>query len=156
MGKDFSSQTEGYIEVGDIPEFKLYQHQTGEFLSLNGNISPWDNLSVHKIEILHTNTNIFSELYQINSTYPNPFNSKTRLSFTIPVKSNVIIDIYGITGRKIENILDNNYELGSHEIIFNAVDLPSGIYFAKFTIFDSNNSSSNSVIEKSQKLILLK
>jgi len=61
--------------------------------------------------------------------YPNPFNPTTNIVFEIPRKENVKLIIYDLLGREVETLVDNDLERGRHEIIFNAENLSSGIYF---------------------------
>lgn len=63
--------------------------------------------------------------------YPNPFNARTYFNFTLKEKSNIILQVYDLTGRKIAEIMNENKETGAHRLEFNAVEfgLSGGIYF---------------------------
>lgn len=70
------------------------------------------------------------------STYPNPFNPETKISFNLAKKSKVCISIYNIKGQKVRRLLDQEYEPGSHSIVFDGKDdqgqgIASGIYFVR-------------------------
>ena len=43
MGDDNSDLTEGYLNIGDIPQFKLLK-RSGRFINLSGEIPSWQNL----------------------------------------------------------------------------------------------------------------
>ncbi|MEZ4764524.1 MAG: T9SS type A sorting domain-containing protein [Calditrichia bacterium] len=65
--------------------------------------------------------------------YPNPFNPETRLRFSLPKSADVTIQIFDVTGRKI-NTAGAASEAGAHEIRWNATNesgaaVSSGIYF---------------------------
>ncbi len=68
----------------------------------------------------------FLILYQNN---PNPFNSETIINFKINKPGIVNINIYNVLGKKILNLVNTNYTAGKQEVIFNAYDLPSGLYY---------------------------
>jgi len=67
--------------------------------------------------------------YKLHQNYPNPFNPSTNINFDIPVKSNVIITVFDITGSKVETIINKVYPAGNHEVIWNALLYSSGVYF---------------------------
>lgn len=72
-----------------------------------------------------------SEYYMILQNYPNPFNSYTTITYALPVESHVHIEVYDLTGRRIEILVDEIRRAGYHRTIWNATDKASGIYFAR-------------------------
>lgn len=71
------------------------------------------------------NTEKKFELFQ-NS--PNPFNPSTNINFSIPQNSFVKLVVYDILGREVA-VLSNELRFqGSHNVLFNASSLPSGVY----------------------------
>ncbi len=91
--------------------------------------------------------------FTLDQNYPNPFNPTTTISFNLPVKSNITLNIYDILGNKIASLInDQVYQKGSHKITWdgrnsNGVKIASGtyIYRLKFGNFS-----------KTRKMILLK
>lgn len=85
-----------------------------------------------------------SGTYLFNN-YPNPFNPSgggrspnTTISFSIPEDSKVIISIYNIKGQLVRTIVDENYERGLHNAIWNGKNeeqcpVASGVYLYKLT-----------------------
>ena len=67
--------------------------------------------------------------YSLSQNYPNPFNPTTEISFAIPQRENVSIKIFNPIGQQVAQLLNKEMEAGSHELSFNASDLPSGVYF---------------------------
>lgn len=61
--------------------------------------------------------------------YPNPFNASTIIRFGLTSTSDVTVDIYDILGRRIERLARGRREAGFHRVIWDASDVPSGIYF---------------------------
>ena len=68
--------------------------------------------------------------------YPNPFNAQTLIQYFLPMQSMVSIDILDILGRKIETIDAGIKPAGKHQVLWNADDLSSGIYFYKIQAGD--------------------
>jgi hypothetical protein len=69
--------------------------------------------------------------YKLKQNYPNPFNPSTDIKFNLPKSTNVRIDIYSITGQKIQTLINKPMAAGHHEVTFNAQNLSSGIYVYK-------------------------
>jgi len=69
-----------------------------------------------------------ASLYTLNENYPNPFNSSTIIKFNLPKQNIVKIDIFNYLGQKIETLIGHQKSAGSHEVIFTAKNLPSGVY----------------------------
>jgi hypothetical protein len=67
------------------------------------------------------------------SNYPNPFNAATLISYRLDKPGPVNLAIYDILGRKIETLIDSEEEAGYHEIIWDAGEFSSGLYFYKIT-----------------------
>ncbi len=83
-------------------------------------------------------------LYQ---SYPNPFNPSTAISYSLPVRSFVRLTVYNTLGSPVR-ILQNGYqEAGYKSVVFDAKDLPSGIYFYQLQA---------GTFKQTNKMILLK
>jgi hypothetical protein len=65
-------------------------------------------------------------LYQ---NYPNPFNPTTKIKYTLPVESNVTIEVFDILGNRVKTLIQEKQEAGTNEVEFNAGNLVSGVYF---------------------------
>ncbi|MBN1233709.1 MAG: T9SS type A sorting domain-containing protein, partial [Candidatus Coatesbacteria bacterium] len=65
------------------------------------------------------------------SVSPSPFFSSAKVSFNLPVSDKVVIEVYDIQGRLAKKMTSAYYNAGSHTIIWNANDLPTGAYIVK-------------------------
>jgi len=63
--------------------------------------------------------------------YPNPFNESTKIGFYLNKPDRVKLSIYNILGEKVPVLVDEFMAPGNYEIVFNAENLTSGIYFIK-------------------------
>lgn len=87
--------------------------------------------------------------YYLSNNYPNPFNPSTTISFGLPEQSTVSLQIFDITGKVVEQLLQNEYlPAGTYNYSFNAKNLASGIYF--YRLHTNNN------FVETKKLILMK
>lgn len=71
----------------------------------------------------------------LEQNYPNPFNPTTNIRFTIPQNYNglVTIKIYDMTGREIQQLVNQNMSSGTYEVVWNATNFASGVYFYQLT-----------------------
>lgn len=107
--------------------------------------------------ILHTVTEIVSDVdeksnmqvkdFVLSDNFPNPFNSQTTISYSIPITSLVQIQVFDILGREVSTLLNEEKAAGNYKINFNASELTSGIYFYRI-------KASNFV--ETKKMILMK
>jgi hypothetical protein len=63
--------------------------------------------------------------------YPNPFNVSTSIRYNLPEASNLSIEIFNILGQQVATLMEGFEQAGEYTIIWNASDLPSGVYFAR-------------------------
>jgi hypothetical protein len=71
---------------------------------------------------------------RIYQNYPNPFNPATNIDFDLPQTAFVELEVFDITGRKIQTLTSRTYPIGSYSIPFNASGLSSGIYLYRLRI----------------------
>jgi hypothetical protein len=98
--------------------------------------------------------------FELHQNYPNPFNPVTKIKFstTSPLNPSpyqgegnrerlIVLKIYDILGNEIATLLDEQKPPGMYEVIWDAGNQTSGIYFYKI---EADNFS------KTMKMILLK
>jgi len=71
--------------------------------------------------------------FALDQNYPNPFNPTTTISFSLPEAGNVKLDIYNIMGQTVATLVDEYRQAGTHEVIWNANGIASGVYFYRLT-----------------------
>ncbi len=60
---------------------------------------------------------------------PNPFNPSTTFEYRIPVDEHVKLSVFDALGREVKVLVNELKNAGTHALVFDAKDLPSGIYF---------------------------
>ena len=88
-----------------------------------------------KTNIVNGNNNISNSFY-LKQNYPNPFNSQTLIKYEIRKKDFVTLEIYDVTGKKIESLINQNLNAGQYTSIWNSENYPSGVYFYKLSTGD--------------------
>ncbi|MBC8204984.1 MAG: T9SS type A sorting domain-containing protein [FCB group bacterium] len=84
----------------------------------------------------------------LSKAYPNPFNPTTAIRYTMKEAGLVKLIVYDITGREIAKLIDGWESAGVYEVIFDGSELPSGVYFCRINIKDSNGGKEFQAIEK--------
>ncbi|MGE5364903.1 MAG: S8/S53 family peptidase [Bacteroidota bacterium] len=80
--------------------------------------------------------------FSLGQNYPNPFNPVTTISYGIPEKSSVKLEIYDILGRLVNTLVDKTQEAGFYTVGFSAGHLGSGLYIYRL------QAGSNVVMKK--------
>ncbi|MCP4584094.1 MAG: T9SS type A sorting domain-containing protein [candidate division Zixibacteria bacterium] len=73
------------------------------------------------------------------SAYPNPFNARTTINFSLAKQSPMELSIYDIAGRLVETLHRGELRAGPHCLTWNAANLPSGVYFARLSAEDNSS-----------------
>ena len=125
-----------------------------------GNTSSYSNeLSVYLTGINDNPGVEIPSITEIESNYPNPFNSSTVINYIVanlgPIPAQIHIDIYDIQGRKARTLINDREEVGRHNVIWDGRDdfgneMTSGIYFARITQWNVD------YLGRTQKLVLVK
>ncbi|MBK8984203.1 MAG: T9SS type A sorting domain-containing protein [Ignavibacteria bacterium] len=67
--------------------------------------------------------------YNLEQNYPNPFNPSTVVKFSLPKSSFVTLKVYDRLGKEISTLANEKKSTGTYQYVFNAVNIPSGVYF---------------------------
>jgi aminopeptidase N len=71
--------------------------------------------------------------FALEQNYPNPFNPSTRISFTIPHSSFVILKVFDVLGREVATLVNEEMRPGYYQVDWDANDVPSGVYFYRLS-----------------------
>jgi flagellar hook assembly protein FlgD len=68
--------------------------------------------------------------------YPNPFNPTTSIVFSIPRPGFAKLQIYDVTGRLVETLVNEPRSMGEHKVTWDSRDekgsvVASGVYFVR-------------------------
>ena len=79
--------------------------------------------------------------FHLAQNHPNPFNPSTDISFSLPRKSRVRLEIYNLLGQQVRSLLDDELMSGQHTITFDGRDndgqaIASGVYFYRIKTAD--------------------
>jgi hypothetical protein len=72
-------------------------------------------------------------VFSIKGTFPNPFNTSTTISFTLPESGYVTLQAINVVGQKVDVIFKGNLEAGEKLIQWKPSNLPGGVYLIKMS-----------------------
>ena len=108
-----------------------------------------------------------SEKYELFQNYPNPFNPTTNIKYQISNgfrttlhggrndRLNVTLKIYNILGKEIATLVNEKQSPGTYEVSFDGTNYPSGVYFYKLVVGDSE-AGSGQVFTETKRMVLIK
>jgi hypothetical protein len=76
-------------------------------------------------------SNIVPTEYKLFQNYPNPFNPTTNIKYQIINNGFVTLKIYDMLGKEVITLVNEKQSPGIYEILWNAAQFPSGVYFYK-------------------------
>jgi hypothetical protein len=72
-----------------------------------------------------------SNNFILEQNSPNPFNSRTIISYEIKEANDVVLTVYDFLGKEVETIVNERQPAGHYQVDFSAKGLTSGLYFYK-------------------------
>jgi len=124
-----------YLRVGTHGR-SVYETDLDAVVSVDDDITEKGNLS-----------------FELAQNYPNPFNPITNISYTLTEESNVKLTIYNPLGEVVETLVEKVQAANKYEVVWNATNEPSGIYFYSIEVSPTDLSNG---FKQSRKMILLK
>jgi hypothetical protein len=76
--------------------------------------------------------------FSLRQNFPNPFNNITSISYFLPEKCIVKLEIFDALGRKINTLFDGYQGAGENICNWNAANLSSGTYYYKLSTADNS------------------
>ncbi|MBT4282236.1 MAG: T9SS type A sorting domain-containing protein [Candidatus Marinimicrobia bacterium] len=92
-------------------------------------------------EYLGLDNQVNFESFALDDAYPNPFNARTTLRFTLFEQTMVFLQIFDLNGKLVNTLLNQNINEGFHEIHWNGsntqgVSVSTGPYFYRIQAGD--------------------
>ena len=129
---------------------QLYEFSGFNFLLENVMLDPENWILKEATYSVNEIDNILPDRVEVEKAFPNPFNSKVKLSFYINPQfgdTHVNVNIFDSRGKIVESLIDNEFMPGYHTTFWNANGKSSGVYFIQL--------ATDNYID-SQKILFLK
>lgn len=82
------------------------------------------------VEVRDVVTSLNEEFF-LYPNFPNPFNPQTNINYKLKKSAFVSLQVYNFLGEKVQTLANEHQSAGDYEYVFNAENLPSGIYLCK-------------------------
>jgi len=69
--------------------------------------------------------------FYLSRNFPNPFNSTTTITYGIPEFTDVSINIYDVSGRFVESLVNGKVKPGHHKVTWSPHEAPTGVYIVR-------------------------
>ena len=99
-----------------------------------------------------TNDLVPSEFY-LSQNYPNPFKDKTSIKYCLSEKTLAELIIFNSNGEKIKELIHKELNAGTYETIFDAEDLPDGVYYYQLKAVDPK-SGTLQLFDKTKQMVI--
>jgi flagellar hook assembly protein FlgD len=87
----------------------------------------------HSTDIATDDNGLLPTSLDLAQNFPNPFNPTTTVSFSLPEKARVRVEVYNLLGQNVATLADADFTAGNHSITWDATGTPSGLYFYRLT-----------------------
>lgn len=92
----------------------------------------------------------------LSQNYPNPFNPTTSVEFELPEPAIVTLNVYNVLGQVVAELLNQEeLDMGTHELEFDAQNLASGVYFYQLVV-EAIEDEENSIAQSGSRAIVKK
>ncbi|MGQ0829435.1 MAG: PQQ-dependent sugar dehydrogenase [Bacteroidota bacterium] len=89
----------------------------------------------------------------LGQNYPNPSTGKTQINYTVAQVSNIVIELYDVTGRKIKTVLNTNAQVGNYTVSLDDLSgLTAGSYFYKMQLEQNDKT----IYSETKRMLLVK
>ena len=145
---------------GNVVNYLSEQWDATQWIGINDNLEFYDSFGRYyryndasEVNIYYSTLTDIEEVdlnildYSLSQNYPNPFNPETIISYQLPASNHVNLKVYDLLGRELVTLVNQKQKSGNYEVIFNAENLPSGVYLYRIEVGNFSDS---------KKLLLLK
>ncbi|MBT3208233.1 MAG: T9SS type A sorting domain-containing protein [Bacteroidetes bacterium] len=132
---ELTEEIDGMIENNKFI-IKIWNGENEEILEIETWLKGNEFYKTNKISVVEklSTFNLLHSTCILFQNVPNPFSETTEISFYIPEKAFVEIELFNLIGEKIVTIQSQNYPGGNHSINFNKNDIYSGAYFYRLKL----------------------
>jgi len=74
--------------------------------------------------------------FKLYQNYPNPFNPSTTIQFSLPETEMVNLKVFNVIGEEVAELINKEMDAGYQSIVFDASNLPSGLYIYRLQAGD--------------------
>jgi len=131
---------------------------------INFGFRPLYELNIGELEFVLSGTGVFGDQYGVEydeanlimpklfvqggdieagfelTAYPNPFNGEATISYMIPEKGAIKLNVYNAIGELVDELVNENQGAGKHTVLYNHKGLSAGMYTFKLEFIGVNKT----------------
>ncbi|MFH0736849.1 MAG: FISUMP domain-containing protein [bacterium] len=138
FGGDLTAQTITGKVVNES-EIGLQYYNVQIYITPNVFSSVTDSNGYFVINLTEVKEETLPKDYTISNNYPNPFNPRTRIDFSLPQVSKIKVEIFNTIGQNVGQVVEKEMQAGNNYIDLELNGLPNGVYFARINVNDKYN-----------------
>lgn len=146
--------TESYSQHTDLPVglAKGASAWIGDQIMIFGGVKEDGSVSGETFLFTPSNTNVgrneaLPKDFSLLQNFPNPFNPKTAITYSMRVPCRVVLKVFDLSGREVMTLVDANQHAGSYTIQVDMDGLVSGIYFYQIRMKDFMDGKKMALME---------
>jgi|GEM_PF-2632746 len=115
------------------PVFSIQNN--GKEIKISGSVNGEIPVTVSSTTSIVNDTSIPTE-FNLSQNYPNPFNPVTTITYQLPESGNVSLKVFDILGNEVQTLVNEEKEVGSYTVQFDASSFASGMYVYRLQVND--------------------
>lgn len=130
MGLDTLIIFNNYVDdLREMPRGEYMYMVTAQYADIESQPSNFLFLNHRWRNSVETENSDLPKDWAIDSVWPNPFNSKTQINYSIPITGRIELTVYDQNGRFVKDLVNETRKPGRYIASFSAESLSTGIYF---------------------------
>ena len=119
-----------YLTNGNETRLLVITPETDDLFTYNG------DFEISEIIVANTQNEVSVDLpvaaeISLSDAYPKPFNPTNTMVLTMPLSSEVKVEVYNLLGQVVTTLVSGYKEAGTYNLTWDASDTSSGMYFVK-------------------------
>ena len=87
------------------------------------------------------------DAFELQKNHPNPAQGPTRITYSLPERAKVRLDIYNVLGQRVQTVVNAPRPAGTHEVTIKTGSLSSGVYFYRLEAGDHRETRKMTVVK---------
>ncbi len=158
LPSDSSEYSSHEISLSDIEDKNVYMTlgvtNDIDTLLISVNDVYTEQAAIEKRNIGNKQNPSIPSVVTLSQNYPNPFgaatlvsNPSTEIAYSLPEGSDVKLNVIDALGREVAILVNEYKEPGMYAVIFNGVNLPSGVYYYRLVAGENILTRSMSLVK---------
>lgn len=116
----------GFLEQKEDTSTGRFENGIGDFMEM---LPTFESQNTHLLTQIEEVENSDNPTFKLKQNYPNPFDQRTTIEFSLEEDAKVSLNIYNFNGSLIKTLVSTYLPEGEHSYSWNAENMASGLYF---------------------------